>query len=280
VQPAEVSEPDETTPRLRPQSLMFTFLGNYVLGRDIAVFSGSFIEIFGRLGVGEHAVRSTLTRMVGRDLLARHRDGRRMYFGLTERSRQVLTDGEDRMWRDSVVNDDWDGCWTILAFSLPELWQSRRHELRSRLAWAGFGSAGNGLWIAPARVDVAPVTAGLGLDAHVKVFTGPAIAPTDVAQMIREAYDLDVLAAGYQTWLDRWDRPEPMPEAPDDLVRYLTVITAWLRLIRVDPRIPLQYLPADWPAIRGREVLYGLRDRYEHGARELVDETVELISLR
>lgn len=48
---------------------------------------------------------------------------------------------------------------------------------------------------------------------------------------------------------------------PDDLVRYLTVITAWLRLIRVDPRIPVQYLSADWPAIRGREVQYGLRDR-------------------
>ena len=100
---------DEPSPRLRPQSLMLTYLGNYVLGRDIAVFSGSFIDTFARLGVGEHAVRSTLTRMVGRGLLARHREGRRMHFGLTPRSEGILHDGEDRVWRRGVLNTDWDG---------------------------------------------------------------------------------------------------------------------------------------------------------------------------
>src|SRR5690606_40855677 len=99
----------ERPPRLRPQSLMLTYLGNYVLGRDIAVFSGSFIAAFARLGVGEHAVRSTLSRMVARGLLTRHRSGRRMHFGLTPRTEEILRDGEDRVWRQGVVNDDWDG---------------------------------------------------------------------------------------------------------------------------------------------------------------------------
>ena len=45
---------------LRPQSLMLTFLGNYVLGRDVCVYSGSVIEVFARTGVGEPATRSTL----------------------------------------------------------------------------------------------------------------------------------------------------------------------------------------------------------------------------
>ncbi|WP_245667679.1 PaaX family transcriptional regulator [Actinomadura macra] len=267
-------------PRARPQSLMLTFLGNYVLGRDVAVFSGSFIEVLGRLGVGEHAVRSTLSRMVARGLLTRHRDGRRVFFGLTERSRRVLADGEERVWERGVVNDDWDGGWTVLAFSLPESWQSRRHELRSRLAWAGFGPVGNGLWISPARVDVAEVTADLGLDAHVRVFAGPVLPPTDEASMIRDAFDLDAIAAGYRAWLDRWDHPEPAPEAPDDLARYLLVTTEWLDLVRADPRIPLRHLPYGWPAIRAQERLYTLRDRYQARARDLADRSLELAELR
>ncbi|WP_245667631.1 PaaX family transcriptional regulator [Actinomadura macra] len=266
--------------KVRPQSLMLTYLGNYVLGRDVAVFSGSFIEVLGRLGIGEHAVRSMLSRMVTRGLLARYPDGRRMFFGLTERSRRILADGEERVWRRSVINDDWDGSWTVLAFSLPESWQSRRHELRSRLAWAGFGPVGNGLWISPARVDVAEVTADLGLDTHVRVFAGPSVPPTDEPRMIRDAFDLDGLAAGYRAWLERWDRPDPVPEASDDLIRYLLMSTEWLGLVRADPRIPLRHLPTDWPAIRAQKLLYTLRDRYQAKARDIADRTVELIELR
>jgi phenylacetic acid degradation operon negative regulatory protein len=270
---------DGPSPRLRPQSLTLTFLGNYVLRRDIAVSSASFIEIFARLGVGEHAIRSTLSRMVARDLLTRHRRGRRMYFGLTERSARILQDGENRVWRRSVINDDWDGRWTVLAFSMPESWQSRRHDLRSALVWAGFGSMGNGTWIAPGRVEVGPVIAGLGLGDHVKVFTGVAEKPTDVTAMIRDAFDLDALAAAHRAFLDRWDRPDPIPHAPDDLARYLWMTTEWLQLVRMDPRLPVEHLPAGWPAVRGQQLLLELRARYEEPARRLADEAIEFIEV-
>ncbi|GLW66846.1 PaaX family transcriptional regulator [Actinomadura rubrobrunea] len=264
-------------PRLRPQALMLTFLGNYVLRRDIAVFSGSFIEVFDRLGVGEQAVRSTLTRMVARDLLARHRRGRRMHFGLTERSARILVDGERRVWERGAVNTAWDGRWTVLAFSMPESWQRQRHDLRSRLIWAGFGPLGNGMWVTPSRVDVAPIIEDLGLDGRVKVFCGAAEAPTDVARMIRDAFDLDGLAAGYRAFLDRWDRRDPMPQAPDDLARYLWMLTEWLQLVRVDPWLPVEHLPADWPAVRAQAVLHELRSRYESAARRIADRTIEFI---
>lgn len=270
----------ERPPRLRPQSLMLTYLGDYVLGRDIAVFSGSFIAAFARLGVGEHAVRSTLSRMVARGLLTRHRSGRRMHFGLTPRTEEILRDGEDRVWRQGVVNDDWDGTWTVLAFSMPESWQRVRHDLRARLVWAGFGSLGNGTWIAPSRVDVRPIVAGLGLNGHLKVFTGAAEQPTDVAGMLREAFDLNGLADGYRRFLRRWDRPRPLPGAPDDLARYLWLTTEWLQLVRADPRLPVEHLPADWPAVRAQRVVTELRDRYGPAARLLADEAMEFIPLR
>src|SRR4051794_40037867 len=72
----------------RPQALLLTFFGGYVLGRGVAVATGSVLEVLGSVGVSEHATRSTLSRMARRGLLSRERRGRQVYLGLTPRSRE------------------------------------------------------------------------------------------------------------------------------------------------------------------------------------------------
>lgn len=180
----------ESGPEPRTQSLMLTFFGAHVLGRPIAVSSGSVIAALGRLGSTEEAVRTTLNRMVKRGLLERRRQGRKTYFGLTPHAVQVLTDGRDRIWRTGAVNRDWDGRWTMVGFSLPEAWSRERHDLRSRLIWAGFGPLQNGLWVAPARVDVREMVAGLGLEPYLRVFRAEVETPTDVREVLEQAFDV------------------------------------------------------------------------------------------
>ncbi|HEY9522157.1 MAG TPA: PaaX family transcriptional regulator C-terminal domain-containing protein [Thermopolyspora sp.] len=262
-------------PSLRPQSLMLTFLGNHVYGSDICVFSGSFIDVFTRVGVSEEATRSTLTRMVNRGLLRRQRHGRRMYFGLTPRTLEILEDGEHRIWHTGVVNTDGGDRWTLIGFSLPESWQRQRHELRSRLIWAGFGPLQNGLWIAPAEVDVTALIGDLGPEASVKVFTAEPRHPTDMRQLIREAYDLDDLEARYRAFLDRWGQGLPMPDAPDDLARSLLMLTEWLRIIRADPRLPVRLLPEDWPAGPAQRVCHDLYDEFRPEATAIADRILD-----
>ena len=192
-------------PQSRPQSLMLTFFGNHVLEEgDLGVYSGSIIDVLGRVGVGEQAVRSTLTRMVNRGLLQRQREGRKMFFGLTPQATRVLIDGRTRIWKQGAVNDDWDGSWTLLGFSLPDSWKRQRHDLRSRLTWSGFGALYSGLWIAPGHVDVSAVVTELGLTAHVKIFHAQASEVTDIERMIRETWDLESIAAHYVTFDKRW----------------------------------------------------------------------------
>ncbi|CAM5306633.1 PaaX family transcriptional regulator [Streptomyces tanashiensis] len=142
------------------------------------------IDAFARVDVGEDAVRSALTRMVGRGLLERHRRGRRMYFSLTDsRAAEVrFADGQERIHRTGAVNRAWDGTWTLVGFSLPESWRRERHDLRApRLVWAGFGPLQSGLWVAPGRVDVAPMAAELRLGDRIRAFHGEAAAPTELA---------------------------------------------------------------------------------------------------
>ncbi|MCA2183718.1 PaaX family transcriptional regulator [Nonomuraea cavernae] len=260
---------------VRPQSVMLTFLGDHVHGNDICVFSGSFIDAFARVGISKEATRSTLTRMVRRGLLRRQRAGRRMYFGLTPVSAQVLRDGGRRIWGSGVVNDDGDDRWTLIGFSLPESWQRQRHELRARLTWAGFGPLRNGLWIAPGEVDVTRVIDDLG--ANVRVFAAEPRSPTDMRALVADAYDLAGLGRRYQAFLHRWDRPDPMPEAPDDLARSLVLLTEWLQIIRTDPRLPLRHLPGDWPAQQAQRVCHALHERFRPEAEAVASAILDTV---
>ncbi len=254
----------------RPQPLLLAFFGGYLLGRGVHVATSAVIDVLDRVGVSEHATRSTLSRMARRDLLRRVRRGRNVYLGLTPRSREVLHDGDVRMWRTEVVHDGWDGTWTLLSFSLPDSWQRQRHELRSRLLWAGFGPLQGGLWIAPSPVDFAVIGAGLEAAAHVKVFAASALPPTDVDALVRDAWDLDAIAGRYRGFLDRWSDRRRRPEFSDALATQLVLQTEWLQVIRRDPRLPAQHLPSDWPAEPAQRLFRALYAELDPQARAAV----------
>lgn len=264
---------------IRPQTLMLTFLGNAVLGRDIAVFSGSFIAVMERLNVAEQATRSTLTRMVDRGLLARHRQGRKMYFGLTPHAAEVLTEGEQRVWRAGAVNGDERQRWTLLGFSLPESRRDDRHQIRSRLRWAGFGMLRSGLWIAPGTPDLATVLPDRRLLDDVLAFRAEPAEPTDIDQLVRQAYDLEAIASGYHEFVRRWDRARPLPSAPDDLARLLWLLSEWFLLLRDDPRIPLRHLPAAWPAVAAEKLFHRQHTRLVKSARRITDTVLDSVPL-
>ncbi|WP_309238010.1 PaaX family transcriptional regulator C-terminal domain-containing protein [Streptomyces albidus (ex Kaewkla and Franco 2022)] len=274
------SEEDQgQRPSARPQSLMFSFLGIYVLGRGTGVYSGSIIDVFARVGVSEEAVRSTLARMVKRNLLVRHRQGRKVYFALTPHAEEVLQDGHRRIWETGAVNRDWDGSWTLVGFSLPDSRRRERHDLRSQLIWEGFGPLQSGLWIAPGEKDAVAILAPLGLDGHVTVLKAEAAKPTEAADLVRKAFDTSAIADGYRAFLGRWDTGSPSPSAPDDLARQLMLHTDWLQLVRQDPHLPAGQLPQDWPAIRAEKCFRSLARKYDPVAGRIAERVLDVMTL-
>ncbi|MGY1495389.1 PaaX family transcriptional regulator [Streptomyces sp. QTS52] len=271
----QAAEETPAGPQPRPQSLMFALFGSYVLEEGLGhVYSGSVIDVLARAGVGEHAVRSTLTRMVNRGLLQRQRQGRRMYFGLTAQTEQILRDGRRRLWQTGAVNEDWDGTWTLLGFSLPESWQRQRHDLRSRLTWSGFGALYSGLWIAPGDVDASALVSELGLAAHVKIFHASADDATDLGLMIRDTWDLDSIGARYADFDRRWST-WPGTGSDDPIGVRLRVISEWLDTIRADPRLPAGHLPPDWPARSAQETFHRIARQTEAPARRMATDLLE-----
>lgn len=277
----EPREPEAAAPR--PQSLVLSFLGIYLLGRDVAVFSGSLIDVFRRAGIGAEATRSTLSRMADRELLARHRRGRRVYFGLTGRSEAILRDGQARVWGPSVLGRDWDGDWMLIGFSLPESHRGQRHELRSRLLWHGFGSLRNGLWISPAPADLAGLLAGieadgLGSRASVRVFAARSAWPDQDAELTGAAFDLPAIAARYDGFISRWGGTGTVPGVADDLAGQLLLHADWLRVIRAAPRLPAAHLPASWPAVPAEEIFRRRDAGYAGPAGEIAAGLLDTIT--
>lgn len=260
----------------RPESLLLAFFGAHLLGREAAVAVGSVIDVLGRLGVGEHAIRATLKRMTQRGLLCNLRRGRHAYLCLTPHAEAILRQGAARM-DAGIVNPDWDGHWTLLAFSVPESRREDRHALRTQLSWAGFGLLRNALWIAPSSADVAGTLAALRLLDYVKIFRAQALTPGDPRLLAAEAWDLSELANGYHGFLKRWERGPRT--GLDDLSRQILLEAEWLVLIREDPRLPLDLLPEGWPGIRAEEVFATLRHALAVPARRQAETTLEWMSL-
>jgi DNA-binding transcriptional regulator PaaX len=252
----------------RPESLLLAFCGAHLAGRRAAIAASSVIGLLGRLGVSEHASRATLKRMTQRGLLRSIRAGRQAYLALTPHAETVLREGRIRL-AAGTVNRDWDGQWTLLAFSVPEDRREDRHTLRTQLAWAGFGPLQNALWIAPSPGDVASALATRGLLEYVRIFRAEAITPGDPRLLAADAWDLPGLARGYREFLDRWGGPAA--RAPDELSRQVLLEAEWLLLIRADPRLPLALLHADWPGIEAEQVFRSLRRDLDGAARRRAD---------
>jgi phenylacetic acid degradation operon negative regulatory protein len=259
---------------VRPETAALALFGDHVLDRGVAVSTVGVVAVLARLGIGEHAARTALSRMGRRGLLRTVRQGRQAFLALTEHGTAVLRDGQRKLDGD-VVDRNWDGRWTLLTFSVPESRRADRHALRTRLGWFGFGSLRSGLWVSTSDADVSATLAELDLLDRAEVFRAEAFRWTDPARIAAEAWDLRAIAAGYEDFLHRW--AEGAFGHLDDLSRRLLLGAEWLLLIRRDPVLPSVLLPEGWPGTRAAEVFRALRHGWERQACALAADLLDSI---
>ena len=163
--------------------------------------------------------------------------------------------------------------WVQIDSSSASSRRSSSTSARCARRWTGFGPLQGRLWIAPGEVNARDIVTGLGLEAHARVFRARADELTDLAAMIADAYDLAGVAARYQGFLDRWEAAAP---AADPLAARLRLIAEWLGAIRRDPRLPVEHLPAGWPAVRAQKLFRELELAYAEPARIAAAERLDL----
>jgi len=251
----------------RPRALIVTVYGAFArdeVGGWIAV--ADLIALMAPLGVDEQSVRSSISRLKQREILEPERRAGVAGYALSDWGRHLVAAGDQRILVRHPPARLADG-WLLAVFSVPESQRSQRHQLRSQLAWLGFGTAAAGVWVAPSHLlpEARETLARHGLDHFVKFFRGEYL-PTagDHRAAVAQWWDLDALQQTYAEFiavhgptLDAWSRPADDQTAFADYVR---VLTAWRRLPYLDPRLPVETLPAGWNGDRAADVFFGLRD--------------------
>lgn len=250
----------------RPTDLVFTLFGEYLLGRTESVWVGSLIALLAPFGLTEGGVRTVLSRMAKKGWLTSTRKGRHSFYSLTPRGRRLLEEGQARIFRPPHP-EAWDGRWLLLAYSIPEDDRRLRDRLRDRLAWLGFGSIGNGLWISPHDVlaKVEELATSLGLEDRYVGFSARRAGGEPLADLVARCWDLGALARGYRDFTGRWapvlDEAvrRPLPPEESFSLRF-DLIHEYRGFPLLDPGLPRELLPDPWPGDVAADTFRRLHD--------------------
>lgn len=222
-----------------------TVLGAYVNPRNTrSVWAGGLVALLDELGFSEGAARIALTRLVHRDLLARSRRGRQVYYTLTRRAVAVLAEGDQRIFTLGRVPAE-PGEWTVLWHSIPDGSRRARGALVRRLRFLGFGSIQDGTWIAArdAEHEVNDLLTELGVREHAGVLRATPSGIADVHTFVARAWDLDALGRAYAAYVAEFSTAQ----APDDRAAF-AVRTRLVHRFRqfpfFDPELPEPMVPA------------------------------------
>ncbi|MER6942953.1 PaaX family transcriptional regulator C-terminal domain-containing protein [Nonomuraea sp. NPDC000554] len=251
------------------RSLLLTVLGEYVLPDGEPAWTSTLLHVLGGLGVEEKSTRQALARMAADGWIVAERSGRRVRWSLTRPGRVLLTEGAERIYSFGRDRDSWDGRWVVLVVTVPESRRELRHQLRTRLTWAGFGSPAPGVWVSPhtSREDEAKqVVTELGLDVGALSFNGPYGGIGSERTLVEQAWHLDELAADYEGFIQEFAglRPEP---GDATLLAQIRLVHEWRRFPMLDPQLPLDLLPPGWIGVRAANVFADLHHAWHEPAQ-------------
>jgi phenylacetic acid degradation operon negative regulatory protein len=246
--------------------MLLTLLGEFVLPGEGTAWTSAVLAAFERMGVAEKAARQALMRTSNAGWLTAEKVGRRTRWQLTPAATGMLTDGARRIYSFGPAQA-WDGQWVLVQVRIPESDRRARHVVRTRLAWAGFGSLGPGLWISPHAAREQEATrvlreAGVAADAH--VFVAKRTGLSDTRDMVAAAWDLPEIEAEYEQFVTEFRSPG-VPR--DVLLRHLELVHAWRRFPALDPELPRELLPPHWTGTRAAELFSDRHQRWLEDAR-------------
>jgi phenylacetic acid degradation operon negative regulatory protein len=249
------------------RSALLTVLGEYVLPAPGGVWQETLVAALVALGYKPQAARQALARSVTAGWLRTERHGRRSRVHLTEETAAMLRTGAERIYGFGAPRE-WDGRWLLVVLRVPEQRREVRHRFRTRLAWAGFGSLGGGLWITPhvERERELRDLAGGGV-AEVVSFRAELGALGDPARVMADAWDLDAVADAYRAFVAQFGRVRPAgPEAA--FAAQTLLVHEWRRFPFLDPDLPDGLLPARWPRRRAHDLFAERHAQWHEPAQE------------
>lgn len=259
------------------RSLLLTVLGEFVLPRGEPVWTQTVLDVLARLGVEEKSARQALARTAADGVVTSERVGRRVRWRLSEHGRRLLSEGAARIYAHGLPRPPWDGRWLVLVASVPEHQRQARHQLRTRLAWAGMGSPAAGVWVCPdpgRLTEVRTVVDELDVADGTYLFIGPYEGGVPRDELVGRAWDLAALAARYADFVTEIADTRPVDD-DETLAAQVRLVDAWRRFPFLDPQLPPDLLPEHWAGRRAAEIFHDRRAAWGDAARRRFAELAD-----
>lgn len=256
-------------------SLLRTVVGLYLrdLGGWIAV--RHLLALTDALGIPDPQSRTALSRVKKKGLLLPEARGDTPGYAVSASAASMLARGDRRIFGPRSMGPD--DPWCVLSLSVPETERGKRHQLRRRLHWIGCGTVGQGLWICPdhLRAEVGEILADLDLWAGGTVFvTERPIVEGSLPRAVSRWWDLRKIASAHQAFLDECRVAAGTLAPGDAFAAYVRSIDTWRVIPYLDPGLPPDLLPADWPGKASADLFAEIRGRHEATSLEFVRATV------
>lgn len=272
------------------QRLLATLLGDYWFWQREHLPSAVLIRLLAEFGASPGSARAAIRRLADRGVLVRSRTGRTTSYGLPPRGYEALVDHARRLLSFGASAPEWDGHWTMVVFSIPEGGRNARHAARVRLRGLGFAPLYDGVWVSPYdhAKPVAEMLRELAIASATVVRAGESPdSPPEGSP--RSAFDLTAVAQAYRDFATGY---EPLLErirtggigSAEAFIARTTLMSDWNALRHLDPDLPRELLPEDWPRPRARGVYVEIYDslgplaelRFKQIVSEIAPELAEL----
>jgi phenylacetic acid degradation operon negative regulatory protein len=253
-----------------PQHLLLTLLGDFWTGRHEPLPSAALVALLSEFDVNEAGARAAIGRLAKRGNLDVVREGRYTSYRIADRLVELLPYGSLHTQSFGYASTGWNGQWTMVAFSISDDTRRVRLRLRSALELLGYAPLYDGVWVSPYPPDDRlQATLNSFAELSCTVIVGPVDAD-DNRVSPASAWDLAPLRALYERFISNFTPVRTQMNVGsmsdrDALVARIQVAYRWFVIATVDPDLPAELLPSDWPRNAARDIFVDLYD--ELGAR-------------
>jgi phenylacetic acid degradation operon negative regulatory protein len=227
------------------RSALFDLYGDHLRQRGGRAPVAALVRLLAPLGVAAPAVRTAVSRMVRQGWLEPLRLTEGAGYALTPRAVRRVDDASARIYRTRLTG--WDGCWHLVVTG-PVGERSRRDRLRAGLTFLGYAQLDDATWVGPRaseEVDILLETEAVRAERFAARHDG------DSVGLVRRAWDIEGLGRSYGRWLA--DARAISAQAPGDatdeqaFAARSRLVHEWRKFLFLDPGLPRELLPADWP---------------------------------
>jgi len=252
------------------KALLLTVLGEFVLPAGGTAWTSSLVRAASGLGISERNARQAISRIAERGLLTSHRHGRSVQWSLTDAGTQLLKVGADRIYTFGTSTVVWDGTWIVAHCPISETQRAVRNQLRTKLAFLGFGELSPSLVVSPhveRESELRSTLQDLDLLESSVVMRSTTDSTIEDHNLVDRAWDLSKLAASYDAFRDQFvDRSAVGAE--QSFRATVELVHDWRRFPFSDPELPTELLPDPWAGADATAVFHDRHAQWSRAAKD------------